>query len=86
MIFSVVCKAAPCAVRASRSVKCLPGLSMCFYDAVSIQREFGPYGLKQFGLIDETSPGGALSFINVVCQRAGRHTAPARTASDHSER
>ena len=46
MIFSVVCKAATKYGQGKPLgedwFKCLPGLSMCFYDAVSIQREFGP--------------------------------------------
>ncbi len=48
----------------------LPGLPMYFYDAESVKREFGPYGLVDLSEIDEPSGDGVtLPFINVVCRR-----------------
>lgn len=48
-----------------------PGAQMFFYDPVSIEREFGPFGLVEFSKIDEPGHGGStLPFLNVVCERA----------------
>ncbi len=47
----------------------LPGLPMYFYDAESVRREFGPFGLAEFSEIDEPSDGGgSLPFFNVICK------------------
>ena len=47
-----------------------PGVKMFFYDADSVEREFGPYGLRDYCEIDEPAPGSAaLPFINVVCEK-----------------
>jgi hypothetical protein len=44
---------------------------MFFYDAASVEREFGPLGLVALSPIDEPSHGGSsLPFLNVVCKRA----------------
>jgi SAM-dependent methyltransferase len=48
----------------------LPGLPMYFYDADSVRREFGPYGLVEISEIDEPSDAGvALPFLYVICRR-----------------
>jgi hypothetical protein len=43
---------------------------MFFYDAESIARELGPYGLAQVSEIDEPMHGGAtLPFFVAVCKK-----------------
>ncbi len=43
---------------------------MFFYDAGSVERKFGPYGLVEFSELDEPTPGGgSFPFINVVCKK-----------------
>lgn len=47
-----------------------PGLQMFYYDAASIQREFGTHGLVEFSAINEPMPGGAMfPFFNVICKK-----------------
>ena len=47
-----------------------PGLQMFYYDAASIQREFGAHGLVEFSAIDEPMPGGhTFPFFNVICKK-----------------
>lgn len=75
MIFTVISKRAPMYGQGPRLgedwYERLPGLPMYFYDAHSVEREFGAYGLLEFSDIDEPSGGGAtLPFINVLCRRA----------------
>jgi SAM-dependent methyltransferase len=75
MIFTVISKKAPMYGQGARLgedwYERLPKLPMYFYDANSVRREFGPYGLVEFSEIDEPVHGGAtLPFINVVCRRA----------------
>jgi hypothetical protein len=74
MIFTVISKAAPMYGRGSRLgedwFEPFPGVKMFFYDADSVRREFGPYGLIEFSEIDESAGGGqSLPFINVVCKQ-----------------
>jgi SAM-dependent methyltransferase len=74
MIFTVISKQAPMYGRGPRLgedwYEILPGVKMYFYDADSVQRQFGPYGLVEFSEIDEPAPsGGSLPFINVVCSK-----------------
>jgi SAM-dependent methyltransferase len=75
MIFTVISKKAPMYGQGAKLgedwYERLPGLKMFFYDASSIEREFGPYGLVELSEIDEpTHGGGSLPFINVVCKVA----------------
>lgn len=74
MIFTVISKRAPMYGQGPRLgddwYERLPNLPMYFYDAESVKREFGPYGLVEFSEIDEPSGGGvSLPFINVLCKR-----------------
>jgi SAM-dependent methyltransferase len=74
MIFTVISKEAPMYGRGTRLgddwYERLPGLPMYFYDAASVRREFGPYGLLEFSEIDEPAGDGTtLPFINIVCKR-----------------
>jgi SAM-dependent methyltransferase len=74
MIFTVISKEAPMYGQGARLdddwYERLPGLTMFFYDAASISREFGPHGLFKFSEIDEPMPGGgSLPFINVGCEK-----------------
>lgn len=47
-----------------------PGLQMFYYDAASIQREFGAHGLVEFSAINEPMPGGqTFPFFNVICKK-----------------
>ncbi len=74
MIFTVISKKAPMYGKGPRLgedwYERLPGLPMYFYDAESVKREFGAYGLVSFGEIDEPTAGGPpLPFIHVVCRK-----------------
>jgi SAM-dependent methyltransferase len=74
MIFTVISKKAPMYGQGPRLgddwYERLPNLKMYFYDAESVKREFGPYGLLEFSEIDEPSGEGvSLPFINVICER-----------------
>lgn len=74
MIFTVISKRAPMYGQGPRLgedwYERLPGLPMYFYDAQSVEREFGAYGLVELSEVDEPSGGGlSLPFINVVCRR-----------------
>ncbi|MEY4577099.1 MAG: hypothetical protein RL701_1802 [Pseudomonadota bacterium] len=74
MIFTVISKKAPMYGQGPRLgedwYERLPNLPMYFYDAASVQREFGPHGLLEFSEIDEPSGGGvSLPFIQVICKR-----------------
>ena len=79
MVFSVVSKEAPMYGRGTLLepdwYESLPGLTLYFYDADSVQREFGAYGLVEVSKIDEPTHGGSsIAFLNVVCKNvsAGR--------------
>lgn len=74
MIFTVISKKAPMYGQGPQLgddwFERLPGLPMYFYDAASVTREFGPYGMIELSEIDEPAGDGAtLPFINVVCRR-----------------
>lgn len=74
MVFSVISKEAPMYGQGPRLgddwFERLPGLPMYFYDADSVKREFGPYGLIEQTEINElTGDGATLPFIYVVCRR-----------------
>jgi SAM-dependent methyltransferase len=74
MIFTVISKKAPMYGQGTRLgedwYERLPNLSMYFYDAASVKREFGPYGLIELSENDEPSQGGGpLPFITVVCRK-----------------
>jgi SAM-dependent methyltransferase len=74
MIFTAISKKAPMYGLGRRLgddlYERLPGLPMYFYDADSVQREFGSYGLIELSEIEEPSEHGApLPFINVVCRK-----------------
>ena len=75
MIFTVISKKAPMYGQGARLgddwYERLPNLKMYFYDAESVQREFGPYGLVEVSELDEPAPNGeSLPFINAVCKKA----------------
>ncbi|HPH68067.1 MAG TPA: class I SAM-dependent methyltransferase [Kofleriaceae bacterium] len=75
MIFTVISKKAPMYGQGpclgEDWYERLPNLRMYFYDAASVQREFGPYGLIELSEIDEPSgDGSTLPFINVTCRSA----------------
>ncbi len=75
MIFTLISKTAPFYGQGTRigddCYERVPNLSMYFYDADSVKRDFGPYGPVECFGIDEPSGGGAsLPFINVVCRRS----------------
>lgn len=74
MIFTVISKKAPMYGQGPRLgddwYERLPNLKMYFYDAESVKRELGPYGLLELSEIDEPSGGGiSLPFIHVICKR-----------------
>lgn len=74
MIFTLISKKAPMHGQGAKLgddwYERAPGLSMFFYDAASVEREFGPYGLLETSEIDEPTHGGsALPFINVICRK-----------------
>ena len=48
----------------------MPGLKMYFYDSVSVEREFGPFGLVQQTELDEPNHGVNFPFINVDSHRS----------------
>lgn len=73
MIFTVISKKAPMYGQGRELgddwYERLPDLQMYFYDADSVRREFGPFGLIECSEIDEPTPdGGSLPFLNVVCR------------------
>ncbi|MBX3229852.1 MAG: class I SAM-dependent methyltransferase [Labilithrix sp.] len=48
-----------------------PGMRLFFYDEVTVERDFGPYGLVRCTPIDEPMHNGTLRpFLHVVCTRA----------------
>lgn len=74
MIFTVISKKAPMYGRGTRlgvdRYEIMPDVKMFFYDADSVQREFGPHGLVELSEIDEpTLSGGSFPFINAVCKK-----------------
>lgn len=74
MVFTVISKKAPMYGQGPRLgedwYERLPGLPMYFYDAESVKRELGPYGLVELSEIDEPAGSGAsLPFLLVVCKR-----------------
>lgn len=74
MIFTTVSKQAPMYGRGPHLgedwYEILPGVKMYFYDASSVEREFGPRGLVEFSEVEEPAPGGGtLPFIYVVCRK-----------------
>jgi SAM-dependent methyltransferase len=94
MIFTVISKKAPMYGQGPRLgddwYERLPNLKMYFYDAESVKREFGPYGLLEFSDIDEPSgEGESLPFINVICKRdpvvVGADEAVRRLRAGHVE-
>lgn len=47
-----------------------PNMPMYFYDAESVKRELGPYGLAELSEIDEpVAEGVSFPFINAICIR-----------------
>lgn len=73
MVFTVISKEAPMYGQGPRLgndwFERLPGLPMFFYDAESVEREFGACGLLEQYEIDEPTGDTTLPFIYVVCQR-----------------
>lgn len=83
MIFTVISKRAPMYGQGSRLAEDwyeLPyGVKMFFYDAASVERELGPYGLATSSDIDEPAHGGStLPFINVICRKGSEALTPQR--------
>lgn len=49
----------------------MPNLSLYFYDADAVEREFGQYGLVEVVEINESAPyGDSLIFLTVVCRKS----------------
>ncbi len=74
MIFTAISKKAPMYGQGRQLgedwYERLPNLPMYFYDADSVRREWGPYGLVECSEFDEASPPGeSLPFINAVCSK-----------------
>ncbi|MEO6951396.1 MAG: class I SAM-dependent methyltransferase [Polyangia bacterium] len=74
MIFTVVSKKAGMYGQGTRLgddwYELQPNLTMYFYDADSVVREFGPHGLVELFEVDEPSGGDVpLPFFNVICRR-----------------
>lgn len=73
MIFTLISKKAPFYGQGKRLgedwYERMPNLPMYFYDADSVKREFGGYGLETFTDVEEPSGGGVLPFIQVVCKK-----------------
>jgi SAM-dependent methyltransferase len=85
MIFTVISKRAPMYGQGPRLgedwYERLPNLPMYFYDADSVRREFGPYGLLELSEIDEPSGGGAsLPFFHVICRKGTEAFGPDETS------
>lgn len=75
MIFTAISKEAPMYGQGARLgedwYERVPGMGMYFYDARSIERDFGPHGLVECTEVSEpTHPGGAsLPFFWVACRK-----------------
>ncbi|MGC4045610.1 MAG: class I SAM-dependent methyltransferase [Armatimonas sp.] len=74
MIFTVISKDAPMHGRGVKLdddwYEIMPDMKLYFYDAESVQREFGPYGfVEQFPIDEKAVSGDSLPFIHVVCQK-----------------
>lgn len=74
MIFTVISKDAPMYGQGPRLgedwYEIHPGLQMYFYDAESVRRDFGAYGLVEQSRIDEPlHNGSSFPFINAVCRK-----------------
>jgi SAM-dependent methyltransferase len=74
MIFTVISKDAPMYGQGPRLgddwYEIHPGMKMYFYDADSVEREFGDHGLVEHSKIDEPlHNGSSFPFINAVCRK-----------------
>jgi SAM-dependent methyltransferase len=74
MIFTVISKDAPMYGQGPRLgddwYEIHPGMKMYFYDAESVERQFGAYGLVEFFKVDEPLHNGrSFPFIHVVCRK-----------------
>lgn len=74
MIFTVISKDAPMYGQGPRLgadwYEIHPGLKMYFYDADSVERELGAYGLVEQHKLDEPlHNGSSFPFINAVCTK-----------------
>lgn len=72
MIFTVISKDAPMYGKGLRLAddwyEIQPGMKMYFYDAESVEHEFGDYGLVEQSKIEEPlHNGSSFPFINVAC-------------------
>lgn len=75
MIFTAIAKQAPMYGRGVQIghdwFEILPGVKMYFYDAASVQREFGPHGLLDLSEVDEPAHGSStLPFLYIVCRKS----------------
>ncbi|MFO0728503.1 MAG: class I SAM-dependent methyltransferase [Myxococcota bacterium] len=73
MVFTAISKKAPMYGQGPKLgddwYERVPGLPMYFYDAASVQRDFGRYGLVEVSEIDEPAGEGVtLPFLQVVCR------------------
>jgi SAM-dependent methyltransferase len=72
MIFTVISKKAPTYGKGTKLgedwYETPHGAKIYFYDADSVQREFGPYGFVELSEIEEPT-GGSMPFINVLCKK-----------------
>ncbi|MGO4289203.1 class I SAM-dependent methyltransferase [Chitinophaga sp. RAB17] len=73
MIFVTISKKAPMYGKGRKLSKerfeARKGVQLFFYDADSIQREFGKYGLVEFPEMEEPNNGASLSFIAIKCKK-----------------
>jgi len=79
MIFTVISKDAPMYGQGPRLgddwYEIHPGLKMYFYDADSVEREFGAHGLvEQCKLEEPLHNGKSFPFINVICTKRSRNS------------
>ena len=77
MIVTLLSKRAPMYGRGPKLgddyYEAVPGAPMYFYDADSVARDLGPFGLVTQHDLDEPGPhGGTMPFIVAVCARGGR--------------
>ena len=74
MIFTVISKVAPMYGKGPQLgddwFEIHPGLKMYFYDADSVEREFGAHGPVEQSTLDEPlHDGNSFPFINVICTK-----------------
>ena len=72
LVFTLISKKAPMYGQGPRLgddwYERLPGLPMYFYDADSVRRDFGGFGLREVVELEEPGHGGSLPFLYVACR------------------